>query len=60
MPPVVPVCQVIGNCLGEKRVERVCIMSYLGLFDGLVCYVVLLNVQVLSKCPPGFSVVEVG
>ena len=31
----------------------------LSLFDCLACYVVLLNVQVLSKCPPKFCVVVV-
>ena len=46
--------------LSEKRIERPCIMAYLGFFDCLVCYVVLINVQVLSKCPSRFSVVAVG
>ena len=30
--------------LSEKRIEHLCIMAYLGLFDYLVCYVVMLNV----------------
>ena len=37
VPPVVPVCLVIGNCLGEERIEHACIISSLvGLITLLV------------------------